>query len=493
MHLLARGDPAGGDVRHRLQSRLAQGNQRRQRVLEVAARQMIDVDRRAGGQQLGDAARIVRRVGAHLQRAAGDQLGSRRGDALGRRRGARCGSSISQCSRRRCGHGRLHRAALARDHVGFIQEPQAAVLLQHFAGGIEIAARAQHLGQALVVDLGDVHGRVPGREQRRGADALGDLGGQRVHVVAEHGAAVGIGVEIVAPGIAAKLGTRRAQQIMPAGLERVLVLPDLADDLEARIAAARMDAEQTAARTQRTRQRRHHLGGLELGRHARPIRLRGDDEIVVGARATLVRDDIVEQEAEVVAVDHQRRRPLVDRIAGLGRMPRLPDAGEQRLERGDLLAELGGRGAAQRHLLPRQRGGGRNGLRRQPRRLRVVHVGDHQHGGRMLVEAVGHLVEREARVLQADLLADHVERQRRKAPVHLAHDAGQHRAIAHAGVEHAQGRRLGMQVGELHADAPRDHLLLAAGVDEQQVLLPVVEEAEVARAVLPGGRLGAAL
>ena len=85
-------------------------------------------------------------------------------------------------------------------------------------------------------------------------------------------------------------------------------------------------------------------------------------------------------------------------------------------------------------------------------------------------------------VLQADLLADHVERQRREAAVHLAHDAGQHRAVAHAGVEHAQGRRLGMQVGQLHADAARDHLLLAAGVDEQQVLLPVVEEAEIARA-----------
>ena len=38
-----------------------------------------------------------------------------------------------------------------------------------------------------------------------------------------------------------------------------------------------------------------------------------------------------------------------------------------------------------------------------------------------------------------------------------------------------------MQVGELHADAAGDHLLLAAGVDEQQVFLAVVEEAEVAR------------
>ena len=97
------------------------------------------------------------------------------------------------------------------------------------------------------------------------------------------------------------------------------------------------------------------------------------------------------------------------------------------------------------------------------------------------------LSRREAGVLQADLLADDVEGQRREAAVHLAHDAGQHRAVAHAGVEHAHRRRLGMQVGELHADAARHHLLLAAGVDEQQVLLAVVEEAEVAR----GRALGA--
>ena len=242
-----------------------------------------------------------------------------------------------------------------------------------------------------------------------------------------------------------------------------------------------MDAEQPAAGPQRARQRRHHLGGLELDRHARAVGLRGDDEIVVGARLALARDDIVEQEAEVVAIDDQRHRALVDRVAGLGAVAGLPDLGEQRLERRDLLAELGGRGAGQRHLVPHQRGGGRHRLRRQPRRLGVVHVGDDEHGGRVLVEAVGHLVERQPRVLEADLLADHVERQGRQAPVHLAHDAGQHGAVAHAGVEHAHRRRLGMEVGELHADAARDHLLLAAGVDEQQVLLPVVEEAEVAR------------
>src|SRR5258706_14465527 len=46
-----------------------------------------------------------------------------------------------------------------------------------------------------------------------------------------------------------------------------------------------------------------------------------------------------------------------------------------------------------------------------------------------------------------------------------------------------------MDIGEFHADALRDHPLLAASVDEQQVLLAVVVEAEIGlRLVLrPGG------
>jgi hypothetical protein len=57
----------------------------------------------------------------------------------------------------------------------------------------------------------------------------------------------------------------------------------------------------------------------------------------------------------------------------------------------------------------------------------------------------------------------------------------QHGAVADAGVEHAHGRRARMDVGELERDAVAHHPLLAAGVDEQQIFLPVVEEAEIAR------------
>ena len=63
--------------------------------------------------------------------------------------------------------------------------------------------------------------------------------------------------------------------------------------------------------------------------------------------------------------------------------------------------------------------------------------------------------------------------------MHLAHHAREHRAIAHAGIEDAYRRRPRMDLAQLEPDAARDHVLLAAGVDEQQVLLAVVEEAEV--------------
>ena len=105
----------------------------------------------------------------------------------------------------------------------------------------------------------------------------------------------------------------------------------------------------------------------------------------------------------------------------------------------------------------------------------------------MLEQPVGHLLQHEAHVLEADLLADDVERHRREAVVHGAHGAGEHRAVAHAGVEQAQRRRAWMDVGQLHADALGDHPLLAAGGDEQQVFLPVVVKAEVLGGARSGG------
>ena len=223
----------------------------------------------------------------------------------------------------------------------------------------------------------------------------------------------------------------------------------LLDDLHAGIVAVRMDRDQPAARAERVGERRDHALGLEVERGARAIGLRRDDEVVVGDRAARPRDDRVEQELVVVAIDHQHHRPLVDRIAGLRAHPGLPVLRQERHEIGDLLLEPVGRIAGERHLVPDHAGGRAQRLHREPRRVRIGEVGQHQHGRRMLEEAVRHLLQGEADVLEADLLADHVERHVRKAVVHRAHHAQQHGAVADAGVEHAHRRRARMDVGEL--------------------------------------------
>ena len=75
----------------------------------------------------------------------------------------------------------------------------------------------------------------------------------------------------------------------------------------------------------------------------------------------------------------------------------------------------------ERHLVPDEarRRGYRAGT--QPRRIAVVEVGHDQHRRGMLEKAVGHLLQREADVLEADFLADDVERHRSEAAVHRAH------------------------------------------------------------------------
>ena len=190
------------------------------------------------------------------------------------------------------------------------------------------------------------------------------------------------------------------------------------------------------------------------------------------------------------AVDHQHHRPLIDRIAGLGADAGLPVLRQERHQVGDLLLEIVRGIAGQRDLVPDQARRRVQRLHVQPRRVGIVQVGEHQHGRRMLVEPVRHLLQREPDVLEADLLADDIERHVREAVVHRAHHPQHHRAVADAGIEHAHRRRPRMDVAELQRHAVRDHPFLAAGVDEQQILLPVVEEAEIALRVV--ARRGAA-
>ena len=64
----------------------------------------------------------------------------------------------------------------------------------------------------------------------------------------------------------------------------------------------------------------------------------------------------------------------------------------------------------------------------------------------------------------------------------------QHRSVADTGIEYPQGRRPGMDAGKLQRHPVRDHPLLAAGMDEQQVFLPVLEKPEIAAGIALLGR-----
>ena len=65
----------------------------------------------------------------------------------------------------------------------------------------------------------------------------------------------------------------------------------------------------------------------------------------------------------------------------------------------------------------------------------------------MLENAIRHLLQRQAQVFEAELLAGDIERHVRKALMHRAQHARQHRTVADAGVEHAQRRWPGMDAG----------------------------------------------
>ena len=190
----------------------------------------------------------------------------------------------------------------------------------------------------------------------------------------------------------------------------------------------------------------------------------------------------------VSAIDHQHDRPLIDWIAGLRAHARLPVLRQEGHEVGDLLLELVRRVAGERRFAPHQAGGGIERLDRKPGCVRVGEVGQNEHGRRMLAEAVGHLLQREPHIFEADFLADHIERHVREAVMHRAQHAQHHGAVAHARVEHAHRRRARMDVGELKRDTIGDDPFFAAGVDEQEIFLPIVEEAEIALRIFLTGR-----
>ena len=110
----------------------------------------------------------------------------------------------------------------------------------------------------------------------------------------------------------------------------------------------------------------------------------------------------------------------------------------------------------------------------------------------MFEQAIGHLLQHHAHVFVGDFLGDDVERHGGKARMQRPHHPRQHGAVADPGIEQPQRRRRRLQVAEFKRDPVGDLGLFAAGRDEQQIFLAVVEEAEARRRHVCGGarRLG---
>jgi hypothetical protein len=96
----------------------------------------------------------------------------------------------------------------------------------------------------------------------------------------------------------------------------------------------------------------------------------------------------------------------------------------------------------------------------------------------MLAEPIGHLLEPEPHVLEADLLRNRKHWHGREQPVRRTQEPRQHGAVAHASIENVQRRWRRPNVLELLGRAPGDRRFLVARVDERQVLLAIVVEPE---------------
>src|SRR6266702_1751412 len=91
--------------------------------------------------------------------------------------------------------------ALARDHVGLVEEPEVLVTTKHLLRGLEISAVSDDLAQALILDLRHVNGGVRRGEKWRGAFRVADFLRERLHPVADYKPVVGEGVKVEAAAI----------------------------------------------------------------------------------------------------------------------------------------------------------------------------------------------------------------------------------------------------------------------------------------------------
>ena len=183
-------------------------------------------------------------------------------------------------------------------------------------------------------------------------------------------------------------------------------------------------------------------------------------------------------EGPVLAVQHQDRRLDIERVAGFLAGSGLPAVGQDRAQAAHLLVELVRRAAVERDVPALHRQLGLRPVEAQPRRLGIVEICDDDDELRVLLKAVRQLFKGQPHIFQADLLADHTEGHRRELPVQVAQHPGQHRAVAHAGVEQVERRRRRLQERNFPPDPLRHFPLLGAGRDEHQVFLAVIEEAE---------------
>ncbi len=114
---------------------------------------------------------------------------------------------------------------------------------------VEVGAVRHDRIQPLVLDLIDVDGGIPGGEQRRGADAVADLRGQRVHLVAEHRLLVRRRGEVELARIASQLApAASASSSWRSTWNGCSSRPQLLDDLQRRIVAVGLDRQQPPAR-----------------------------------------------------------------------------------------------------------------------------------------------------------------------------------------------------------------------------------------------------
>ncbi len=85
------------------------------------------------------------------------------------------------------------------------------MLAQNLPGGFKSATAISHFRQSVVLNLGDIHRRVPGCKGRRGSDQAGDLVGQSFHIIAEDGTVIGVSVKIEVPPSRPQFVFHRAQ------------------------------------------------------------------------------------------------------------------------------------------------------------------------------------------------------------------------------------------------------------------------------------------